>query len=245
MSPHLAALLTSEIVAEYGSLTANSYGRVASAALLLYDYLLTIDKEIKLFWSWKSTGATALFMVNRYLVIILRLANLAGFVPMSDQVRDCREDRSRLHPASIHPLGCVRWPASVRPEQIYVIVGFHICPVDHSARSEHLFVSLRFHRILRPYLRVHGRRPVESVVIPKHEQRLGVHVGVHHCRRALAERNFVLLRPPYPALPASDPFDALYPRRAPESQLRLCDGLRGILHGSACIALPARPSGSA
>ncbi|RPD73172.1 hypothetical protein L226DRAFT_437509, partial [Lentinus tigrinus ALCF2SS1-7] len=60
----------------------NSYGRVASAALLLYDYLLTIDKEIKLFWSWKSTGATALFMVNRYLVIILRLANLAGFVPM-------------------------------------------------------------------------------------------------------------------------------------------------------------------
>ncbi|RPD57191.1 hypothetical protein L227DRAFT_507023, partial [Lentinus tigrinus ALCF2SS1-6] len=68
---------------------ANSYGRVASAALLLYDYLLTLDKEIELFWNWKSTGATALFMVNRYLVMILRLANLAGFVPMSDQVHRC------------------------------------------------------------------------------------------------------------------------------------------------------------
>lgn len=56
-------------------------------ALLLYDYLIALDKEVELFWSWKWTRATVLFMVNRYLVMILRLANLVGFVPMSDQVR--------------------------------------------------------------------------------------------------------------------------------------------------------------
>ena len=33
----------------------------------------------------RLTGATALFLVNRYLVLILRLANLLGFVPMTDR----------------------------------------------------------------------------------------------------------------------------------------------------------------
>ncbi|TFK86468.1 hypothetical protein K466DRAFT_492731, partial [Polyporus arcularius HHB13444] len=68
---------------------ANSYGRVACAVLLSYDYLLTLDKEVELFWNWPSTGATALFMVNRYLVMIIRIASLVGFMPMSDQVRLC------------------------------------------------------------------------------------------------------------------------------------------------------------
>ncbi len=56
-------------------------------ALLSYDYLLTLHKEVELFWNWRWTGATALFMVNRYLVMIIRLVNLVGFMPMSNQVR--------------------------------------------------------------------------------------------------------------------------------------------------------------
>ncbi|TFK80697.1 hypothetical protein K466DRAFT_648600 [Polyporus arcularius HHB13444] len=84
MASHLAPD-ASALALEYTSLAANSYGRVACAALLSYDYLLTLDKEVELFWNWRSTGATALFMVNRYLVMILRLANLVGFMPMPDQ----------------------------------------------------------------------------------------------------------------------------------------------------------------
>ena len=59
-------------------------------ALVLYDYALTLDMEIELFWDTSSKGATVLFVVNRYLTLILRVVNLLGFLPMSDQV--CLED---------------------------------------------------------------------------------------------------------------------------------------------------------
>ncbi|KAM5541472.1 hypothetical protein V8D89_005026 [Ganoderma adspersum] len=85
----LSAASNASIVAMYTSLAINSYGRVASAAFVLYDYVITFDREFEMFWMEtfsrrKVTGATALFVVNRYLVLFLRLLNLLGFAPMSD-----------------------------------------------------------------------------------------------------------------------------------------------------------------
>ena len=57
------------------------------AAMILYEYIITFDQEVKLFWNKKWNGATTLFLVNRYLVLFLRLCNLIGFVPMPEQVR--------------------------------------------------------------------------------------------------------------------------------------------------------------
>ncbi|KAI0738674.1 hypothetical protein C8Q80DRAFT_1291823, partial [Daedaleopsis nitida] len=71
----------------------NSYGRVASAALVLYEYTLTLDRESELFWDKNSRGATILFGVNRYLTLILRIANLLGFVRMSDKADYMRYTR--------------------------------------------------------------------------------------------------------------------------------------------------------
>ncbi|PIL24587.1 hypothetical protein GSI_12471 [Ganoderma sinense ZZ0214-1] len=78
------------VVSMYTSLAINSYGRVASAAFILYEYAITLDQEVEMFWKEtvtkrKVTGATALFAINRYLVLFLRLLNLLGFVPMSDK----------------------------------------------------------------------------------------------------------------------------------------------------------------
>ena len=97
----------------------NSYGRVASAgectcrlgfrhavassltyltAFILYDYAITFDEEVEMFWKdafakRKLTGAAALFLVNRYLVLGLRLANLFGFAPMTDKQHVVRSTR--------------------------------------------------------------------------------------------------------------------------------------------------------
>ena len=38
--------------------------------LILYDYLLTFDAEVKYFWSTKTTGALVLFISNRYLNLV-------------------------------------------------------------------------------------------------------------------------------------------------------------------------------
>ena len=51
-----------------------------------YDYLITFDEEVKLFWNRKWNGATVLFLVNRYLVLLLRLCNLLSFIHMTDEV---------------------------------------------------------------------------------------------------------------------------------------------------------------
>ncbi len=35
-------------------------------AMFWYEYIITLDREINLFWNKKITGATVLFLVNRY-----------------------------------------------------------------------------------------------------------------------------------------------------------------------------------
>lgn len=62
---------------------------IDTTAFVLYDYAITLDQEVEMFWKEtfakrKVTGATALFAVNRYLVLFLRLLNLLGFTSMSD-----------------------------------------------------------------------------------------------------------------------------------------------------------------
>lgn len=50
---------------------------------MIYEYLITLDREVELFWSARSrsTGATVLFIVTRYWTLILRVLNMFGFMP--------------------------------------------------------------------------------------------------------------------------------------------------------------------
>ena len=43
---------------------------LTTSALIFFEYLLTFDQEVRLFWGKKLTGAVALFFVNRYTTII-------------------------------------------------------------------------------------------------------------------------------------------------------------------------------
>ena len=42
-------------------------------ALYWYEYLITLDQEITLFWTRKITGATVLFFCNRYLSLFVTI----------------------------------------------------------------------------------------------------------------------------------------------------------------------------
>ena len=52
----------------------------------MYDYILLLDKEIELFWKRKVTGASLLFLVNRYLPIIAYIIRPVEMIPMSCSV---------------------------------------------------------------------------------------------------------------------------------------------------------------
>ena len=57
--------------------------------LVLYDHLLTLDSEVKYFWSGKVTGASALFIANRYLNLVSQcwiLLIVVAFVTISEEV---------------------------------------------------------------------------------------------------------------------------------------------------------------
>ena len=44
--------------------------------LIIYEYVITIPDEIELFWRGKVTGATVLFLANRYLSLVIYLYEL-------------------------------------------------------------------------------------------------------------------------------------------------------------------------
>ena len=54
--------------------------------LLFYDYILTLDKEAKLFWKRKISGPSLLFLSNRYLTVLTQVLDVVQFTSdMSDK----------------------------------------------------------------------------------------------------------------------------------------------------------------
>ena len=53
---------------------------------MIYDYAITLGAEIDLFWTRKPTGATALFVLNRYLLVLDYIFNIATIERSSEMV---------------------------------------------------------------------------------------------------------------------------------------------------------------
>ena len=51
----------------------------ACTVLVIYEYLITLGPEVRLFWRREITGASILFFVNRYVVLFYNLFILAGY----------------------------------------------------------------------------------------------------------------------------------------------------------------------
>ena len=57
---------------------------LTTSALILFEYLLTIHQEVRLFWGKKPTGAIILFFANRYTTIIVMMyAILINLIPVA------------------------------------------------------------------------------------------------------------------------------------------------------------------
>ena len=69
-------------------------------AMFVFEYATTLDREIEFFWSQPVTGATCLFLCNRYTTLIFDILGVASYplTSASDYVRICESIRhaSRL-----------------------------------------------------------------------------------------------------------------------------------------------------
>ena len=55
------------------------------AGVFIYDYVLTFVQEVQLIWHRRITGATVLFVLNRYLTLMIVLMSLIGCWPATQQ----------------------------------------------------------------------------------------------------------------------------------------------------------------
>ncbi|EIW59960.1 uncharacterized protein TRAVEDRAFT_47256 [Trametes versicolor FP-101664 SS1] len=82
----MSAADTSTYIPEFASLVLYCRAEVAVVAFLVYEYVITLDQELALFWRRKKTGATCLFLANRYLTLLcFAWLGSATFATMSDQ----------------------------------------------------------------------------------------------------------------------------------------------------------------
>ncbi|KAI0730557.1 hypothetical protein C8Q76DRAFT_571710, partial [Earliella scabrosa] len=52
-------------------------------AFIFWEHILTLDDEVELFWATNLTGAAVLFLSNRYIVLLMGVYVLCGFVTIS------------------------------------------------------------------------------------------------------------------------------------------------------------------
>ncbi len=55
---------------------------ISATALLFYDYILTLRHEVRFVWGRRFSAATALFLVNRYFIILLYLVDVVTLFPI-------------------------------------------------------------------------------------------------------------------------------------------------------------------
>ncbi|KAI0704487.1 hypothetical protein C8T65DRAFT_741045 [Cerioporus squamosus] len=75
-----------DAIASYESIVVNNYCVVAASVFLLYEYVITVDREVDAFWYGAPTGASILFLSNRYLSFVVNTLNLVEFGHLSDEV---------------------------------------------------------------------------------------------------------------------------------------------------------------
>ncbi|KAI0641614.1 hypothetical protein C8Q79DRAFT_918968 [Trametes meyenii] len=76
-----------QIIANHAFFFIDNIADWTEATLILYEYCITLDSEIRLIWRRKITGASVIFFINRYLMVVRESITVASFWPISDPVR--------------------------------------------------------------------------------------------------------------------------------------------------------------
>ncbi|KAI0819588.1 hypothetical protein BC628DRAFT_1332462 [Trametes gibbosa] len=75
---------TEELIAFFQSVFINTCCPIAVLAWLTYEFLITFDREVDLFWRRNFTGASILFLTNRYLPILVNVLNISSDASICD-----------------------------------------------------------------------------------------------------------------------------------------------------------------
>jgi len=88
---YLAMALVQEIAQDVRDLWIVRFTAVATVAVLVYEYIITLDDEVKHMWSTRLTLGRVLFFMNRYLPFISTIINVNIFI-LSTTPSSCRPE---------------------------------------------------------------------------------------------------------------------------------------------------------
>ncbi|RDX55024.1 hypothetical protein OH76DRAFT_1397365 [Lentinus brumalis] len=74
-----------ELASVFENLVTNNRCEFAAFALLLAEYVAYFTQEVDLFWGSKVTGASILFLSNRYMSLLSMIIQTVTSIPMSPQ----------------------------------------------------------------------------------------------------------------------------------------------------------------
>ncbi|PIL23038.1 hypothetical protein GSI_14345 [Ganoderma sinense ZZ0214-1] len=97
-SQDMAALIGKVFAVQVSNYCAN-----AGSVLVVYEYVITLGREVELFWKGRWTGAAILFFFNRYLSLIVVIYGLTGDAPISAQTHFAKGLTGIIDPVS----GCI------------------------------------------------------------------------------------------------------------------------------------------
>ncbi|RDX51236.1 hypothetical protein OH76DRAFT_1417317 [Lentinus brumalis] len=103
---------TAAIIAEALESAIANYCGIAGIVFLLYEYTITFGREVDLFWTRRFSGATVLFLANKYITLLNHLFDLSLYIPfhVSDKIMQTCNLHAKAF-SSIDYLQYVPWAA--------------------------------------------------------------------------------------------------------------------------------------
>ncbi|RPD72578.1 hypothetical protein L226DRAFT_490110 [Lentinus tigrinus ALCF2SS1-7] len=86
-----------QLIDFYSSMLSGTYIGLVPIVFLLYDYFLTLGREVRLFWTGTLTGASILFFSLRYATLLYEVLDIVEYVPtLSDTLTASVADSCNL-----------------------------------------------------------------------------------------------------------------------------------------------------
>ncbi|KAI0819784.1 hypothetical protein BC628DRAFT_1423519 [Trametes gibbosa] len=111
-----------EIAQLYSSAIVENYIVLAVGVLLLYEYVITLDQEIRLFWKRRARGASALFFFIRYWTLINY--DVLGLTTVFVKHSDSRWDGTAIAQFAFSALQYIPWGV-LSALRVFALSGKH------------------------------------------------------------------------------------------------------------------------
>ncbi|KZT38216.1 hypothetical protein SISSUDRAFT_1062148 [Sistotremastrum suecicum HHB10207 ss-3] len=140
--------LNQNLINAYEQYTVAEQTKVAALAVLLYDWMLTFDREVKYFWKLEFSIPRILYFTSRYLPIIAELLNVVGYAISTSALSTVRHQKLLL-PASDDESRCQYWLGSwtsgTHTAEIFIIqmiLSYRIYAVYECNRRLLIYLSI-------------------------------------------------------------------------------------------------------